>query len=260
MGNRYATLLCEQTGAVVTITMNRPHKLNAADIQMYLDLADLMGRVSADQSVRAVIITGAGDRAFAAGDDISIFRFERMEDSLEFLDLVARVFAMLDQCHKPIVAAVNGYALGYGFELVLACDLAVAAETARFGLPEITVGAVPSNTLTRGQEVLRRRQIAYLAMTGDEWLDAHGAHAMGLVNVVVPPAQLMTQAMQLAEETARWSPAAVAGVKRLLNRHADLHYREQVDLMPALMYGEEVREGRGAFLEKRPARFPPSSS
>ncbi|TAK26920.1 MAG: enoyl-CoA hydratase/isomerase family protein [Chloroflexota bacterium] len=252
----YQTLLCKRDGPVLVVTMNRPHKLNAADVQMYLDLEDLMPRIGADPDVRAVVLHGSGDRSFAAGDDISVFRWEGVAGSLGFIDLVQWVFILVERCPKPIVGAVQGFALGFGFEIALACDVVIAATNARFGLPEITVGAVPINTVTHGLEILRRRVVAYLAMTGDEWLNGEQAVTVGMAHLAVPPERLMPEAVALAHRMADWPPAAVKATKVLLNRTADLHYLEAVDIMPSVMYDEEVREGRAAFLEKRKAQFP----
>ena len=253
-------VLTRREGAVGVMTFNRADKLNALNMPMMLAIEAALGRLEADPQVRCIVFTGADDRAFMAGGDIADLATRRPASWYdEFGPTVHRVFRRIEACDKPTVAAVNGWALGGGMELMLCTDLRLMAAEAKIGLPEIKLGLFPGGG---GSQRLMRQiplcQAKKLMFTADS-LTAPQALALGLVNEVLPRAELMAAALALAARVATMS----AQTLKLL-KHAMLHGAE-MPLESALAYERamlgiafdhpDAREGCNAFLEKRPARF-----
>lgn len=247
-------------GPVGVITVNRPDTLNALDIPTLELLERRLGEVERDAAIRVIVFTGAGDRAFIAGGDIADLDSRRgLAHYLEFAEVVHRVFRRVETCDKPTIAAINGWALGGGSELVLATDIRIAADTAKLGLPEINLGLFPgaggSQRLLRQVAPCKARELMF---TGDR-IDAQEALAIGLINRVVPQATLMNEAMALAQKIAEKSPLVLKILKRALLAGGDMPLagalaHEQA-MIALVLDTDDAHEGCGAFLEKRKASF-----
>lgn len=241
---------------VALITVNRPERLNALNMAVKRLLQAYFAEASSDPAVRAVVLTGAG-AAFVAGTDIAEMRDMTPERHAELG--TNEVFLAQRACPKPLIAAVEGYALGGGCELALGCDMIVAGEGARFGQPEIRVGIMPG---AGGSQLLLRAVGRYRAMklclTGEQ-ITAAEASAMGLVSELVPEGEALTRALALAETICRMPPLAVAGVKRAirLGENALLNdaLAEERRLFEGLFSSADQKEGMSAFLEKRRPQY-----
>lgn len=255
----YETLLVEDRGAVRVVTINRPSVLNALDAQVIADLTAVLGETATRDDVRALLLTGAGEKAFVAGADIAAMRDMTPEQSLAFAARGHAVGDLLAGLRIPTLAAVNGFALGGGCELALACDFIYAAEHAKFGQPEVKLGVIPGFGGT--QRLSRRVGLARaleLCLTG-AMIDANEALRLGLVNRVVPRAELAAVAMATLETIAQMAPQAIATCKAVLHRGAELPLTEANRLeregFAALFATADQKEGMAAFLGKRPASF-----
>lgn len=255
-----SAILREKRDAVAILTINRPATLNALDVPTILELGDAFGEVEADAAVRAIVITGAGDRAFVAGGDIADLDSRRgLAHYLEFAELIHHVFARIERCDKPTIGAVNGWALGGGTELVLSLDLRVAADSAKFGLPEINLGLFPgaggTQRIVRQLPLCRAKELMFLG----EHISAQEAAAIGLVNRVVPKAEVLPAALELAAKVAAKSPLVLKLLKRTLREGADMPLPQALayeQAMIGLVFDSaDAHEGCRAFLEKRPADF-----
>ena len=252
-------LLLEQDGAVAVVTVNRPKVLNALNAATIAELGRAFADLKVDDSVRVVMLTGAGEKSFVAGADIG----ELAAQSAASAQVVARngqaVFALIEQLGKPVIAAVNGFALGGGCELAMACTLRLAADTARFGQPEVNLGLIPGYAGTQRLPRLVGKGVALDLLLTGRMVKADEALAIGLVNRVVPAADLMTAARALAVELAGKPPRSLEYILTAVNRGVDLTLEAGTDLEAAL-FGvvsstSDMREGTSAFLEKRPASF-----
>jgi enoyl-CoA hydratase len=255
-----SAILREKRDAVAILTINRPATLNALDVPTILELGDAFGELEADVAVRAIVLTGAGDRAFVAGGDIADLDSRRgLAHYLEFAELIHRVFARIERCDKPTIGAVNGWALGGGTELVLSLDLRVAADTAKFGLPEINLGLFPgaggTQRIVRQLPLCRAKELMFLG----EHISAQEAAAIGLVNRVVPKAEVLAAALELASKAAAKSPLVLKLLKRTLREGADMPLPQALayeQAMIGLVFDSaDAHEGCRAFLEKRRADF-----
>jgi enoyl-CoA hydratase len=258
MSQSFETLLLERRGRVALITVNRPDKRNALNIKTREEGAALLDQLRADDSVGAVVITGAGDKAFIAGADIAEFAGRTANMQREVM-LGRSLFTAIDTFPKPIIAMVNGYCLGGGCELALACDLRIASENASFGQPEINLGIIPGGGGTqRLTRLVGEGKAMELILTG-EIIDAKTAFAIGLVNHVVPPDQLESRTMEIANRIAEKGPIAVRlakeGVKLASRSNLDEGLRREVDLFALCFSTEDKDEGVKAFLEKRKPEF-----
>jgi enoyl-CoA hydratase len=255
----YQNLLFELQDGVGLLTVNRPKVLNALNRQTLAELDQVLREEARRPEVRALVLTGAGEKAFVAGADISEMSGLTAAQARDFAELGQRAFGRLEALPIPTIAAVNGFALGGGGELALACDLVYASEKARFGQPEVNLGLLPA---WGGTQRLARRvgpmRALEIVMSGDTY-DAARAKAMGLCLEVLPPEELLAFATAKARTIASRGPLAVAAAKRVLRSGADAGLAQGL-LLEAEAFGlvfasEDMREGTTAFLEKRPARF-----
>lgn len=254
----FQTLLYRQEAAVAIVTINRPDKLNALNADVFEDLSALLAHVAADESVRGLILTGAGEKSFVAGADIRQFTELDAVSGRAFARAGQAVFERIEHLPKPVIAAVNGYALGGGFELALACHLRVASENAQFGAPEVTLGLLPGWGGTQRLPHLVGRGIATeILLTGDR-ITAQRAYEIGLVNRVTPPGGALEGAMALMQTILSRAPHAVTLVLEALaasDGPIDRGQQLEASLFGQACGTEDFREGVSAFLEKRPARF-----
>jgi enoyl-CoA hydratase len=254
-----STILVDRDDHVVTITLNRADKLNALNEELLTELGRAVRDLMRDTSVRCAILTGAGEKAFAAGADIAAMSEMTAVQAKLFAELGHRVGHALEATHFPVIAAVNGFALGGGCELALACDFIYASDRARLGQPEVSLGILPG---FGGTQLLARRvgaaRARELCMTGDI-VSAEDALRIGLVNAVVPHADLLPRVRDLAKKIAGKGPLAVAGIKRVVVRGADVPLATANELeataFAALFGTHDQREGMRAFLEKRTPKF-----
>jgi enoyl-CoA hydratase len=258
MTQSYETLLVERRERVAIITINRPEKRNALNIKTREEGASVLEELSADETVRVVIFTGAGDKAFVAGADIAEFAGRTAITQREVM-LGRSLFTAIDVFPKPVIAMVNGYCLGGGCELALACDLRIASDKASFGQPEINLGIIPGGGGTqRLTRLVGEGKAMELILTGDI-IDAQTAYNLGLVNMVVPATDLEAKTMELANRIAEKSPVALRmakeAVKLASRSNLDEGLRREVDLFALCFSSEDKNEGVNAFLEKRKPDF-----
>jgi enoyl-CoA hydratase len=255
----YETILVAHEGHVAIITLNRPDKLNAINPALVKDLLHAVDALAADASVLCAIVTGAGEKAFAAGADIGAMKEMTSAEGRAFAHLGHSLGARLESSAFPVIAAVNGFALGAGCELALACDFIYASDRAKLGQPEVNLGVIPgfggTQRLARRVGIGRARELCY---TGDV-IGADEALRIGLVNAVVPHADLLAKVKETAAKIASKGPLAIAQAKRVIDRGADVSLPVANELeaqaFGALFGSADQREGMGAFLEKRKAVF-----
>ncbi len=255
----FENLLLDDTEGVRWITINRPAKLNALNAAVVSELGGAFAEAAADPAVRAVALTGAGEKAFVAGADIGEFVGLTAEAGQELSRRGQRLFAAVAAMDKPVIAAVNGLALGGGCELAMACHLRIAASGARFGQPEVKLGLIPGYGGTqRLPRLVGRARALELLLTGAT-IDAATAHAWGLVNRVVEPAALHDAAQALAREILAVAPLAVARCLEAVDVGHDLPLaealRHEAALFGLCFATRDAGEGIAAFLEKRAPRF-----
>jgi enoyl-CoA hydratase len=256
----YENVIVETTGALGRITVNRPQALNALNARTIEELTDAVTALSDDPAVRVIVLTGAGDKAFVAGADIKSMVELPAEQAAAFSALGHRLGDAIARSPKILIAAVNGFALGGGCELALACDFIYASDRAKFGQPEVSLGVIPGfGGTTRLPRRIGMAQAIELATTGAT-LDAAEALRIGLVNRVVPHAELAAAVQATVDAIAKKGPLAVASVKRSVRAAAEMplaeHNKLEVELFGACFATEDQREGMRAFIEKRPAHFP----
>lgn len=252
-------LLVAPADGVTTLTLNRPAARNALTATLLADLRGALDAACRDDATRVVVLTGAGEKAFCAGADLTAMgagagMLEGHAARRRYLECIEALWFL----PKPTLAAVNGAALAGGLGLVLACDLAVAADTATFGTPEVGVGLMPMMVMALLQRHLGRKKALELVYTGDR-LDAAEALRLGLVNAVVPAAELPAAAAALAARLAAQSPAALRLGKEAFQTAADLEFtkalRHLLSMLDLIAGTEDAAEGVSAFLEKRPPRW-----
>jgi enoyl-CoA hydratase len=255
----FANLLIERDAAVAVLTVNRPAVLNALNTQTLDELRRAILELKHDESVRAVVLTGAGAKSFVAGADINELATQTPITGREHAIAGQHVLDLLEHMGKPVIAAINGYALGGGCELAMACTIRIAADTAKLGQPEINLGLIPGYAGTqRLARIVGRGRALELLLTGDQ-VTAQEAHRLGLVNRVVPAAELMAEAKKLAAALAAKAPIAVRYILEAVHKGLEMPFA-QAQIFEATLFGlvastEDMREGTRAFLEKRKPEF-----
>ena len=255
----YENLLVERDGAVLIVTINRPEKLNALNTKTVTELGQVMQEARTDAGVRVVVLTGAGEKAFVAGADINELAVQTAVSGREHARMGQGVFDRIESLGKPVIAAVNGFALGGGCELAMACTMRLAADTAKFGQPEINLGLIPGYAGSqRLPRLVGRGRALELLLTGAQ-ISAEEAHRIGLVNKVIPAAQLMTDARALAQTLASKAPVAVRYILEAVAGGLEMSLSDG-QIYEATLFGlvsttDDMREGTRAFLEKRKATF-----
>jgi len=257
----YKTILYEKEDRIGTITLNRPKAMNALNSDVLKDLSDVIDEIAADDDVKVVIITGGNKKFFAAGADIKeletlITPVDAHGFSIKAQDAISK----LETLEKPVIAAISGYALGGGCEMIMACDIRIAAENALFGQPEITLGVIPGGGGTqRLPRIVGLSKAKELLYTADQ-MDANEAYRVGLVSKVVPVDSLMEEARKMAKKMARQPGVALSVTKRVLNDGVNVsHIRSALEYeshgFELLFATEDQKEGMKAFIEKRKAVF-----
>ena len=252
-------LLLERDDAVAILTINRPKVLNALNTATLDELRQALLALRDDEAVRVVVLTGAGEKAFVAGADINELSVQTPTGGREHAMAGQRVLDLLEQLGKPVIAAINGFALGGGCELAMACTLRIAADTARLGQPEINLGLIPGYAGTqRLARIVGRGRALELLLTGDH-VTAAEAHRLGLVNRVVAAGELMAETKKLAQALAGKAPIAARYIIDAVHRGLEMPLAE-AQAYEATLFGlvsttEDMREGTRAFLEKRRAEF-----
>ncbi len=253
-----SVVLIEQREAALLLTINRPEKRNALNAEVRAALIAAIQSAGADDSVRCIVITGSGDKAFVAGADIGEFATRTPVDQFHVMR-APHVNDVIDQCKKPVIAAINGYCLGGGLELAMACDFRLASSTATFGQPEIHLGIIPGSGGTQRLPRLVGLGAAMRMILTGASIDAAEALRLGLVEQVVTPEKLTESAMQTAALIASKSPIAVAAAKEAtrsaMSTPLSEGLRTERGLYLLAFASEDKTEGISAFLEKRAARF-----
>jgi enoyl-CoA hydratase len=255
----FDNLLLDRDGSVAIITINRPAVLNALNSPTTDELRRAILQLKHDNGVRVVIITGAGEKAFVAGADINELAALKPAEGKEHAQRGQHVFDLIENMGKPVIAAINGFALGGGCELAMACTLRLASDTARLGQPEINLGIVPGYAGTQRLSRLVGKGIALdLLLTGRQ-ITADEALRIGLVNRVVPAVDLMKETKALASDLASKAPVAMQFIIEAVNRGLEVSF-DKGQFLEATLFGlvastADMREGTRAFLEKRKAQF-----
>ena len=254
----YQNLLTETKDQIFYITINREDKLNALNILTLTEIKNAVLSIYDDQSVRGVIITGKGSKAFAAGADIAEFANFNVEEGTRMSEEGHAVLRAIDHCPKPIIAAINGFALGGGNELAMSCHIRVCSERARFGQPEVNLGVTPgyAGTQRLAQLIGKGRALEFL-MTGD-MIDAQTALQLGLVNYVVPADQLLAKCEEIMNKIKTKAPMAIASVIRCVNAYYEKRAdgnNVEINEFGNFFGSEDFIEGTKAFIEKRAPNF-----
>ncbi|MBA7653857.1 Crotonyl-CoA hydratase [subsurface metagenome] len=256
---KYQFLLYSKEDGIATVTINRPEALNALNTKAFVELSDLFADIEKDSEVKVVIITGSGQKSFVAGTDVAEMQPKTSTTIREMQILVREALGKIEELPKPVIAAINGFALGGGLELAMACDLRIASEKARLGQPEINLGIIPggggTQRLTRLVGMAKAKELVY---TGD-MVDANTAHSIGLVNKVVAPDDLMAEVEKMAQKITEKSAATLSLAKAAINGGANIGLSSGLDLEMqcfALCFAtEDQKEGMNAFMEKRKPQF-----
>ena len=254
----YQTLLTTLENGIFTITINRPEKLNALNKTVLDELEKIMQAVYDDKAIKAVIITGQGNKAFVAGADVAEFMEVSDNEGEELAKKGQQIFFIIENCPKPVVAAVNGFALGGGCELAMACHFRVASENAKFGQPEVNLGLIPGYGGTQRLPVLVGKGKAMeLIMTGN-MIDAAEAKELGLVNQVTPAENLLEKTKEILNVILTKSPTAVSKVIAAVNACGNFDkngFNEELRLFGEAFSSYDKKEGTAAFVEKRKPLF-----
>ncbi len=255
----YETLLLEKRDGIAFVTINRPEKLNALNQKVMKELRACFEQIRDDRETKAVIVTGAGEKSFVAGADINELAVETPVSGRVTSLAGQRTLDLIENLGKPVIAAVNGYALGGGCELAMACTLRIASENARFGQPEVKLGIIPGYAGTqRLARLVGKGRAMELVLTGDP-INAQEAYRIGLVNQVVPQKDLPATAESVARKIMANGPLAVRFAMEAVNHGLEMSEAEG-QFLEATLFGlccstEDKNEGTRAFLEKRPAKF-----
>jgi enoyl-CoA hydratase len=255
----FDNLLFERDGAVAIVTFNRPKVLNALNAATMRDLESALDALASDAEVKAIVLTGTGEKAFVAGADINELAVLTPAQGKEHARLGQRILDRIEQLGKPVIAAINGFALGGGCELALACTMRIAADTARLGQPEINLGIIPGyGGSQRLPRLVGKGRALEILLTGD-MIPAQRAYEIGLVNQVVPAAALMTAARTMAMTLASKAPLATRYIIEAVNQGLEMPLAQgqflETALFGAIASTEDTKEGTTAFLEKRKAAW-----
>ena len=255
----YNQILAEVKENILYITINREQKLNALNKEVLAELADVIAFAANSEEVRGVLLTGAGEKAFVAGADISEFQNYNLVEGKELAKKGhSNVFDAIENCLKPFVAAINGFALGGGLELAMACHIRIASENAKLGLPEVTLGLIPGYGGTQRLTQLVGKGRAIEIITTADMITAEKAAQIGLVNYVVPQAELISKAEEILNKIKLRAPLAVASAIKAVNASADKElngFEVEIDEFANCFQTKDFKEGVSAFLEKRKAVF-----
>jgi len=256
---QFNNLLFEEENNVGKVTINRPDKLNALNNETFKELSTLFDYIHESKTVSVVIITGAGEKAFVAGADIKELSVQDSKSGVEFSQFGQSVFNKIENCNKPVIAAVNGFALGGGCELALACHIRLASDSAKFGQPEVNLGIIPGygGTQRLARQVGKGLAMEYV-LTGD-MIPAAEAYRIGLVNKVYPSEELLAKANEMAEKIISKGKFAIAASINSINAVDNITLEDGLKL-ESNKFGDccdtaEFQEGTSAFLEKRKANF-----
>lgn len=255
----YENILIEVLDGVGVLTFNRPKALNVLNAQTLDELDDVIERARKDDAIRVLVLTGKGEKAFVAGADISEFPKMNPLQARVFAEKGQELFFKLEHLPKPVIACVNGFALGGGCELAMSCDFIYASDTAKFGQPEINLGLMPGFGGTqRLSRLIGRAKAKELCMTA-EMIDAQQAKDLGLVAKVLPADQLLEETMKVARALATKAQAALCSIKHVINRGTDMDLRNgcalEAEAFGVSFTSQDAKEGVAAFLEKRKADF-----
>ncbi|HUA08843.1 MAG TPA: enoyl-CoA hydratase-related protein [Candidatus Acidoferrales bacterium] len=252
----FENILVDKDGAIGIITLNRPSALNALSVKLLAELSFALLELDRNADIRAIVVTGAGEKAFAAGADISeLNALGSATAGADQARMGQSITRQIERLRTPVIMAVNGFALGGGCEIAMAGDIRIASENAKFGQPEVNLGIIPGyGGSQRTTRLVGKGMAMYLCLTG-EMIDAHEAHRTGLVEKVVPLAELMNEAKRIGNAIAAKAPLAIAACKRAINNGAHLSIDDALEL-EALEFGtligtQDFKEGTSAFLEKR---------
>lgn len=252
----YETLLCEVREQIATVTLNRPKVLHALNAQTFDELEAVFITLSKDAAVRIVLLTGAGDKAFAAGADINEIAATDAATGGEKSRRGQGVFQLIETCGKPVIACINGFALGGGCELAMACTMRLASESARFGQPEVKLGLIPGYGGTQRLPRLVGEAAALKLLLTGQMIGAAEALRIGLVDEIVPAERLMERAEELARSIVAMAPLAVAGCMEAVRRGSELGIEDamkvEAEIFGRLCGTADKTEGTAAFLQKRP--------
>ncbi|HEV8659907.1 MAG TPA: enoyl-CoA hydratase-related protein [Thermoanaerobaculia bacterium] len=256
----YENVKTEIRDGILFVTVDRPKVLNALNAVTVEEIGRVFADARNDQAVKCVIVTGAGEKAFVAGADINELATMTPITGKFVSEQGQNVFLQIERFPKPVIAAINGFALGGGCELALACHIRIASEKAQIGLPEVTLGIIPGYGGTQRMVRLLGKGKAFELVCSGDRISAADAERIGLVNKVVPADQLMSAAEEMAKRIAARSPVAVRAAIEAINRGSDMPFDEgqtlEATLFGLLCATEDMKEGMKAFLEKRPAKFP----
>ena len=259
MGYEYINFEKEPTGVVGILTINRPKALNALNWDTLRDLGNFIENDFPKEELRALIITGSGEKAFVAGADIAQMSEMSSAEFKEYTDYAHKVYGLIESSPCPSIAAINGYALGGGCELALACDIRIASEKAKMGFPEVKLGIFPgwggSQRITRIMGVGKAKELIF----SGEMIGSEEALRIGLVERVVPHEVIMSEARELAESIAKRAPLAVSAAKKAINTGSEMDLEKALELEKTLILScfdtDDRAEGMEAFLEKREPEF-----
>ncbi len=255
----YETITLQEEKGIALITINRPDRLNALNLTTFADLDKGMDYINANDDIRGVLVTGSGEKAFVAGADITEISGLSRKDGTRFSETGQAVFQKIEYCRKPVIALINGFALGGGCELAMACHLRIAAETARFGQPEVNLGLIPGYGGTQRLPRLVGRGRAMELLLTAEMISAGRAYEIGLVNQVVPQGALEEAGLKMMNTILSKGPKAVAFMLQVvhegLNQPLEEGIRLEAEYFGKACATEDMKEGTSAFLEKRRAVF-----
>jgi len=253
----YQTLLTDNENGILIITINRPDKMNALNKEVFSELDEAIDEVYSNPKIRSAIITGAGTKAFVAGADISEFTTLKPGESAKFAKRGQDVFDKIENCPRPVVAAVNGFALGGGCELALACHFIYACENAKFGQPEVNLGLIPGYGGTQRLTQLVGRNMAMELLMSGSMITAKEAMEYGIVNKVLRQDELMTAAKAILRIIQTKAPIAVSKIIECVNNfdHTQQGYDFEIKKFGECFETEDMKEGTSAFFEKRKANF-----